>query len=85
MDLVNHPLEDETLDGLIIRLMEELTEIGQAAAKLGRFGLDDHLGRPNQNFLDVMREHEDLIKCLEDLERRRRSGMIPQRFPRGRK
>ena len=63
MDLERYPLEDESLNGLLVRLAEECAELIQAITKVQRFGL--HGRDPNgteftNNARDVLREMRDV-------------------------
>ena len=67
------PLEAETDEGVLVRLIEECGEVIQAASKMIRFGPDAHPAAPpgyGRNLDRLKAELDDVALARAEIERR---------------
>lgn len=72
MNLERFPLDSEDMDGLLTRLIEECSEVIQAATKIKRFGENNHHPeRPERkNIHELFDEISDVFKVVEEISLR---------------
>ena len=69
---MKYNINEATTPEVLLRIMEECAETIQECSKALRFGLDGHHpDKPNEtNYNRIMREFDDTMKCVEELEKR---------------